>query len=81
MFSTILDLRFQLLYFQEQELFHFYTNISRDIAALFKADYFQLKADLKGKSTNLNISFNELIEDTLGGNNISDNSEDELYMQ
>ena len=81
LFSIIVDPRFKLLHFKEQGLLHFYTTISRDISAIFKAEYFRLKADIKGKSANPTVSFNELIEDTSEVFNISDNSEKELYIQ
>jgi len=81
LFSIILDLRFKLLHFKEQGLLNFYTTISRDISTIFKAEYFRLKADLKGKLTNPTISFNKLNKDTSEVFNISDNSEEELYIQ
>jgi len=77
---VILDLRFKLLHFKEQGLLHFYINILKDIFLLFKADYFWLKADLKSKLTYPNIYFDELIQDTLEENNMSEDLEDELYI-
>ena len=59
LFSKILNLTFKLLNFKEQGLLHFYTTISLDISVIFKAEYFRLKADLKDKSANLTLSFDE----------------------
>jgi len=81
LFSKILNLTFKLLNFKEQGLLHFYTTISLDISVIFKAEYFRLKADLKDKSANLTLSFDEWIEDTLEVFNTSDNLEEELYIQ
>ena len=83
LFSIILDPRFKLLHFKEQGLLHFYTNILKDISAIFKAEFFKIKNQLKDKSTtiNPNTSIDELQADIY---NISEkeesDSESELYI-